>query len=68
MNTWSHCTLDNDRLTAAIEIFLKCNGDFTDFVKSHPDKNNMRKIAAKYINEVNEEYQQKAKEWAKQYL
>lgn len=62
------CTTDDGELTAAIELFLKCNGDFADFVKSDPNKNNMRKVAAKYINEVSEQYQQKVKEWAKEYL
>ena len=59
------CTTDDGKLTAAIELFLKCNGNFVDFVKSDPNKNNMRKVAAKYINEVSEQYQQKVKEWAK---
>ncbi|MEH2235866.1 hypothetical protein [Nostoc sp.] len=62
------CTTDDGELTAAIELFLKCNGDFADFAKSDPNKNNMRKLAAKYINEVNEQYQQKVKEWANEYL
>ncbi|RUR76258.1 hypothetical protein ACF3DV_22230 [Chlorogloeopsis fritschii PCC 9212] len=62
------CTTDDNKLTAAIEIFLKCNGNFADFIKSDPNKINMRKIAAKYIDEVSESYKQKAQEWAKQYL
>jgi hypothetical protein len=62
------CTSDDAQLIAAIELFLKGNGCFEEFVKSQPDKNNMRKIAARYINEVNQQYQAKAKEWAKQYL
>ncbi len=62
------CTSDDTQLIAAIELFLTGNGCFEEFVKSQPDKNNMRKIAAKYINEVNQQYQAKAKEWAKQYL
>ncbi|HEY9803133.1 MAG TPA: hypothetical protein V6D25_22420 [Leptolyngbyaceae cyanobacterium] len=62
------CIKDDNALTAAIEIFLKCNGDFADFVKSDPKKNNMRKIAAQYLNEVGELYQEKAREWAKGYL
>lgn len=62
------CTSDDAQLIAAIKLFLKGNGCFEEFVKSQPDKNNMRKIAARYINEVNQHYQAKAKEWAKQYL
>lgn len=61
-------TSDDSQLIAAIELFLKENGCFEEFVKSQPDKNNMRKIAARYINEINQQYQAKAKEWAKQYL
>ncbi|BAY69268.1 hypothetical protein ACN23B_18285 [Anabaena sp. FACHB-709] len=62
------CTSDDTQLIPAIELFLKGNGFFEEFVKSQPDKNNMRKIAARYINEVNQQYQAKAIEWGKQYL
>ncbi len=62
------CTSDDAQLIAVIELFLKGNGCFEEFVKSQQDKNNMCKIAARYINEVNQNYQAKAKEWAKQYL
>lgn len=61
-------TTDDSKLIAAIELFLKCNGDFVDFVKSDPNKSNMRKVAAKYINEVSDQYQQKVKDWGKEYL
>ncbi len=62
------CSLDDNKLVVAIETFIKCKGEFTDFVKSAPDKNNMRKIAAKYIGEISDQYRPKAQEWAKQYL
>lgn len=62
------CSLDDDELILAIEIFLKCNGIFTDIVKSAPNKNNMRKVAAKYFDEISAQYRPKAQEWAKQYL
>lgn len=62
------CTSDDAQLIASIELFLKGNGCFEEFVKSQPDKNNMRKIAARYINEVSEQYRAKAEEWGKQYL
>jgi hypothetical protein len=59
------CTSDDSQLMAAIEVFFKCNGNFEEFAKSNPDKNNMRKIAGRYIYEVSEQYKAKAKEWAK---
>lgn len=62
------CSLDDDKLMVAIEIFMKCNGEFKDFVKAAPEKNNMRKIAAKYIDEISDKYRLKAQEWAKPYL
>lgn len=43
-------------------------GEFKDFVRSAPEKNNMRKIAAKYIDEISDKYRLKAQEWAKPYL
>lgn len=56
-------TLEDAKLEAAIEIFLKGSGDFKEFFKANLKFSNMRSIAAKHINEVSEIYKKKAKEW-----
>ena len=56
-------TLDDKKLEAAIEIFVKGSGDFKEFSKANPKDINMRIIAAKYVSEVSEIYKEKAQKW-----
>jgi hypothetical protein len=62
------CTIDDNDLILAIQTFMECNGEFKEFAKANPDKNNMKKISAKYINEVNEQFQENAQKWGNDYL
>ncbi|MEA5577173.1 hypothetical protein [Anabaena sp. UHCC 0451] len=57
------CTVDDNDLMSAITTFMQCNGKFVEFFKANPDKNNMKKISAKYINEVSDRYKEKAEKW-----
>lgn len=60
--------LDDEKLRLVIEKFIQCSGDFKRFIKANPETNNMRKIAAKHLSEVSEEYREKAKQWGEIYL
>ncbi|MDP5017455.1 hypothetical protein FJR11_00110 [Anabaena sp. UHCC 0187] len=64
------CTLDDNKLIEAIKIFIQCNGVFEEFskAKEDPNKSNMRQIAAKYIDQVSEQYKQTTQEWGEKYL
>lgn len=62
------CTVDDNDLMLAITTFMQCNGEFVEFIKAKPDKNNMKKISAKYINEVSDNYREKAEKWGNEYL
>lgn len=60
-------TRDENKIQEAVQIFMKCNGKFDKFFRAKPGTNNMKLVAAKYLNEVSEQYRKKAEEWAESY-
>ncbi|MDJ0619335.1 MAG: hypothetical protein QNJ63_21765 [Calothrix sp. MO_192.B10] len=62
-------TSDKDKLINSIQFLLQGKNYCQDFPKANPkNNNNIRAIAAKYIDEVAPEYQEKARKFAGSYL